>query len=315
MSKGWKIVLGVAVVVVIGYVALLGLLFFGDGSGGTAWGGDSGTVGVIRLDGVISADGGGSLLSPGGIDPVSAVEMLREADADPGVDAVVLRINSPGGSPAASWEIYQAVRDMGKPVVVSVADIAASGAYYVASAADEIVAAPSSQVGSIGVILVAQDLEGLYEKVGIRYTVLTKGKYKDIGSPTREMTAEEKNVLQEQIDTVYEQFIADVAEGRPGLDADQVRELATGLTYPGEEALRLGLVDTIGSLTDALDSAAQAAGLDVEDYGVDYIESGAGSNLLSLLLGSQSGVLKQVGIGLAEGLQRSLAGGTRLRLE
>ncbi len=315
VSKGWKIVLGAAIVIVLGYVALLGLLLSGDGSGGTAWGGDSGTVGVVRLDGVISADGGGSLLSPGGIDPVGAVEMLREADADPGVDAVVLRINSPGGSPAASWEIYQAVRDMGKPVVVSVADIAASGAYYLASAADEIVAAPSSQVGSIGVILVAQDLEGLYEKVGIRYTVLTKGKYKDIGSPAREMTAEEKNVLQGQIDTVYEQFIADVAEGRPALDVDQVRELATGLTYPGEEALRLGLIDTIGSFADALDSAAQAAGLDVDDYGVDYIDSSEGSDLLSLLLGSGSGALRQVGLGLAEGLQRSLAGGTGLRLE
>src|SRR5665811_1465668 len=290
--------------VVIGYAVLLAALLSGGGSSSAAWGTGSGTIGVIRPDGVISAEGSGSLFSSGGIDPIGAVDLLREADADSGIDAVVLRVNSPGGSPAASWEIYQAVREMSKPVVVSVADIAASGAYYVASAADEIVAAPSSQVGSIGVILVAQDLEGLYEKVGIRYTVLTKGKYKDIGSPTREMTDEEKNVLQGQIDTVYEQFIADVADGRPGLDADQVRELATGLTYPGEEALRLGLIDTIGSFSDALDSAAQAAGLDVDDYGVDYIDSGAGSNFLSLLLGTQSGALKQVGLGLAEGLQR-----------
>jgi len=315
MSRGWKIVLGVVIIIVVGYAALLGILLSGDGSGATAWGTGSGTVGVIRMDGVISAESTGSFLSSGGIDPISTVEILRQADADSGIDAVVLRVNSPGGSPAASWEIYQAVRDMNKPVVVSVADIAASGAYYVASGADEIVAAPSSQVGSIGVILVAQDLEGLFEKVGIRYTVLTEGRYKDIGSTAREMTAEEKRILQGQIDTVYEQFIADVAEGRPGLDADQVRELATGLTYPGEEALRLGLIDTIGSFSDALDSAAAAAGLDVDDYGVQYLEPRAGSDFLSLLLGYQNEALKQVGVGLADGLRRSLAGGSRLRLE
>lgn len=315
MSRGWKIVLGVAVVVVVGYVAILVLLFTGGDSGTGAWGTGSGTVGVIRMDGVISAESTDSILSSGGIDPITAVETLREADADPAIDAVVLRINSPGGSPAASWEIYQAVRAMSKPVVVSVADIAASGAYYVASAADEIVAAPSSQVGSIGVILVAQDLEGLFEKVGIRYTVLTKGKYKDIGSVAREMTAEEKRVLQGQIDTVYEQFIADVAEGRPGLDVDQVRALATGLTYPGEEALRLGLIDTIGSFTDAMDSAAAAAGLSAGDYGVRYMEPHAGGDFLSLLLGLKNDALKQVGLGLADGLQRSTVGGSRLLLE
>ncbi|MHB9150461.1 MAG: signal peptide peptidase SppA [Thermoleophilia bacterium] len=315
MSRGWKIVLGVAVVIVVGYVALLVLLFADGGSGAGAWGTGSGTVGVIRMDGVISAESTDSILSAGGIDPIIAVETLREADADSAIDAVVLRINSPGGSPAASWEIYQAVRGMSKPVVVSVADIAASGAYYVASAADEIVAAPSSQVGSIGVILVAQDLEGLFEKVGIRYTVLTKGTYKDIGNVAREMTAEEKRVLQGQIDTVYEQFIADVAEGRPGLDADQVRALATGLTYPGEEALRLGLIDTIGSFTDALDSAAAAAGLDPGDYGVRYIEPPSGGDFLSLLLGLKNEALKQVGLGLADGLQRSSVGGSRLLLE
>lgn len=315
MSRGWKIVLGVGIAIVVGYVALLALLFADSGSGAGAWGTGPGTVGVIRMDGVISAESTDSIFSSEGIDPITAVETLREADADSGIDAVVLRINSPGGSPAASWEIYQAVRAMNKPVVVSVADIAASGAYYVASGADEIVAAPSSQVGSIGVILVAQDLEGLFEKVGIRYTVLTKGKYKDIGTVDRQMTAEEKRVLQGQIDTVYEQFIADVAEGRPGLDADQVRELATGLTYPGEEALRLGLIDAIGSFTDALDSAAAAAGLGAGDYSVRYIEPQAGSDFLSLLLGFKNQALKQVGLGLADGLQRSSVGGSRIRLE
>ena len=315
MSRGWKIALGAMLAVVIGYAVLLAALLSGGGSSSAAWGTGSGTIGVIRLDGVISAEGSGSLFSSGGIDPIGAVDLLREADADSGIDAVVLRVNSPGGSPAASWEIYQAVREMSKPVVVSVADIAASGAYYVASAADEIVAAPSSQVGSIGVILTAQDLEGLFEKLGVRYTVLTKGEFKDIGSAAREMTAEEKRVLQAQIDMIYEQFIADVAAGRPGLDADRVRELATGLTYPGEQALELGLIDTIGSFSDALDAAAAAAGIAADDYGVEYLEPTAGGDLLSLLLGYRSEALRQVGLGLADGLRQSLTGGSRLRLE
>ncbi|MHB1342905.1 MAG: signal peptide peptidase SppA [Thermoleophilia bacterium] len=315
MRKGWKIGLVVAAVLVLAYAALLGVLLASGSSGGFSPGSGSGTVGVIRLDGVISADGGDGYFETGGIDPVWTVDMLEQADADSAVDAVVLRINSPGGSPAASWEIFQAVRNMSKPVVVSVADIAASGAYYVASGADVIVAAPSSEVGSIGVILVAQDLEGLFEKVGIRYTVLTRGKYKDIGSASREMTTEEKRVLQGQIDQIYEQFIADVADARPTLDVDQVRELATGLTYPGAEALELGLIDEIGSYADALDVAAEEAGLDLEDYSVDYIEPEWGTDFLSLLMGYQSKALRQIGSGIADGLRQSLGGGGRLRLE
>jgi len=313
VKRGWKIALVVTVVLVLAYAALLGVLLASGSSGGFSSG--SGTVGVIRLDGVISADGGGGYFDTGGIDPMWTVDMLEQADADSAVDAVVLRINSPGGSPAASWEIYQAVRNMSKPVVVSVADIAASGAYYIASGADVIVAAPSSEVGSIGVILVAQDLEGLFEKVGIRYTVLTRGKYKDIGSASREMTAEEKRVLQGQIDQIYEQFIADVADARPTLDVDQVRELATGLTYPGAEALDLGLIDEIGSYSDALDVAAEEAGLDLEDYSVDYIEPDWGTDFLSLLMGYQSKALRQIGSGIADGLRQSLGEGGRLRLE
>ncbi|MBU2601836.1 MAG: signal peptide peptidase SppA [Actinobacteria bacterium] len=314
MSRGWKIFLWIAGVFVLGYVVLLVALLASAGDG-VAWGSGSGTVGVIRLDGVISADSEPTAFSAGGIDPVSTVELLRSADEDPDIDAIVLRINSPGGSPAASWEIYQAVSEMQKPVVVSVADVAASGAYYFASPADVIMAAPTSEVGSIGVILMAQDLEGLLEKVGIRYTVLTRGEHKDIGSPARAMTDEEKRILQEQVDMIYERFIADVADGRPELDADQVRELATGLTYPGEEALRLGLIDELGSYSDALDVAADLAGLDLEDYGVTYLQPEFGADLLSLFLGVSSGALRQIGIGLAQGLTAPALDGARLRLE
>ncbi len=311
MSKGWKIVLIVGVVIAVMYAALLGLLFyFGDGGGrgGASWG-SSGTVGVVRLDGVISADSQASLYGGGGIDPVWAAETLRDADADSSIDAVVLRVNSPGGSPAASWEIYQAVREMQKPVVVSVADVVASGAYYFSSAADSIVAAPSSEVGSIGVILTAQDLQGLFEKIGVGYTVITKGEYKDIGSPAREMTAQEKAILSAQMEKIYQRFIADVAEGRQNLDEKQVAALANGLTYPGEEALQLGLIDKVGSYADALDEAARLAQLDTGDYGVRYMEPESSGGILPLLFGARAGDLaRSLGNSLANGVREGLSG-------
>ncbi len=314
MSRGWKIVLGIVIALAVVYAVAVGLLVW-IGGGGNGRTGGSGTVGVIELDGVILASSDASFFGGGGIDPIWTAETLRDADHDGGIDAVVLRVNSPGGSPAAAWEIYRAVQTMSKPVVVSVGDIDASGAYYFSSAADLIVAAPASVVGSIGVILEAQNLQELLDKVGIRYTVLTRGKYKDIGNPTREMTSEEKAILERQLDAVYEQFIADVAAGRPNLDEDQVRALATGLAYPGQEALDLGLIDRLGSYRDALDAAALAAALPVDDYGVTYLEPEYGGDPLSWLLGVEAGdVLRGVGRGIASGLREGFAG-ERLRLE
>jgi len=315
VSRGWKVVLIVGGTLALLYAVFLGvLLYVGGGGGGRGSWGSSGTVGVLRLDGVVSAGSQDSLFGSGGIDPVWAAETLRDADADSGIDAVVLRVNSPGGSPAASWEIYQAVKAMDKPVVVSVADVAASGAYYFCSPADLIVAAPSSQVGSIGVILSAQDLSGLYDKLGVGYTVLTKGKYKDIGSPTREMTQEEKDILSAQMDTIYRQFITDVADGRKNLTREQVEGLATGLTYPGEEALRLGLVDRLGSYDDATNEAAKLAGLDMGDYRVRDLAPEASGGLLPLLFGASArDALRGVGRDIAAGLREGLGGASVAR--
>jgi protease IV len=310
VSRGWKVVLIVGGALAVLYAVFLGVLLYGGGGGGGRGGwGSSGTVGVLRLDGVVSAGSQDSLFGSGGIDPVWAAETLRDADADSGIDAVVLRVNSPGGSPAASWEIYQAVKAMKKPVVVSVADVAASGAYYFSSPADLIVAAPSSEVGSIGVILSAQDLSGLYDKLGIGYTVLTKGKYKDIGNPARPMTQEEKDILSAQMETIYRQFITDVADGRKNLKREQVEALATGLTYPGEEALRLGLVDKLGSYGDATNEAARLADLDVGDYRVRDLNPSASGGLLPLLFGAGArDALRGVGRDIAAGLREELSG-------
>jgi len=155
------------------------------------------------------------------------------------------------------------------------------------------------------VILSAQDLAGLYNKLGIGYTVLTKGKYKDIGSPARKMTQEEKDIVSAQMDTIYHQFIADVAEGRKNLTPKQVEDLATGLTYPGEEALRLGLVDKLGSYGDALDA---------EGYGVRDLDPQAAGGLLPLLFGAHAGdAFRALGRDIATGIREELGGASTAR--
>jgi protease-4 len=149
---------------------------------------------------------------------------------------------------------------MEKPVVVSISETCASGAYYISCAADKIMANPASSVGSIGVILQVPNLEGLYDKLGIDYTIIKQGKYKDIGSPSREITLEERELLEEQTKKLYQQFISDVAESR-SLSIDEVEDLATGWIYLGSEAVDLGLIDEIGTYKDAIDEAARLGGV------------------------------------------------------
>jgi len=218
-----------------------------------------GNIFQINIEGVISSSPA-SLLSGQATTPEQFMAQLDKAEKDPSIKAVLLRINSPGGSPAASQEIFEQVGRCSKPVVVSVADTCASGAYYIACAADVIVASRSSSVGSIGVILQVANLEGLYDKLGIEYTTVKQGKYKDIGSSSREMTSEEKQMLEEQTYKIYNQFIEDVAGSR-GLKLEQVKELATGWTYIGTEALELGLIDKLGNYKDAIDEAARLGGI------------------------------------------------------
>jgi protease IV len=314
VSKAGKIIIAVVIAVVVLYGLLLGaVVLLRGGGGGGVFGGGGSTIGVLTLDGVIASGDQGGLFGGGaGIDPVRTAQALRDADADDSLAAVVLRVNSPGGSPAASWEIYEAVRNMQKPVVVSVGDVDASGAYYFSSAADRIVAAPSSDVGSIGVILQATDLAALYDKVGVRYTVLTKGKYKDIGTDTRAMTDEERQILLAQMDVVYEGFIQDVAKGRQKtMTLAQVREVATGLAFPGSEALDLGLVDQLGTLQDATDAAAGLADLPKDGYDTRQLEQSRGSGgLLSLLLsgGGVDRAVRRLGGELAAGIKEGLTG-------
>jgi protease-4 len=192
------------------------------------------------------------------------VSQLRQAREDDGVKAVILRLNTPGGSVVASDAIYRELTELrraGKPVVASMGEVAASGGYYIASGAQRIVANASTFTGSIGVILVLVNLEGTAGKLGVEPVIIKSGRLKDIGSPFRTLTEEERQIFQEMLDDSYDRFVDVVAEGRHMAEAD-VRELATGRPYTGEQAKALGLVDRLGNLDAAVGVAMRLADLD-----------------------------------------------------
>ncbi|MBA7486953.1 hypothetical protein ES707_22515 [subsurface metagenome] len=248
--------------------------------GGTSYAlGDS--VYEIRLEGVISAEKYTGLFGVVTVTPEKIISQLDEARKNPNVKAILIRVNSPGGSAAASQEIYEELKKVEKPVVVSVSEVCASGAYYVASAADRIIANRSSSVGSIGVIMQIPNFEDLYEKLGIKYTTIKQGKFKDVGSPDRPITEEEIRLLEAQLKEIYGQFITDVAEAR-NMDAGEVEELATGWVFLGTEALELGLIDGIGNYKDAINIAAELGGIKGEP---NVIRQELGFSLMDLILG------------------------------
>jgi len=230
-----------------------------------------GKVAVIPLTGTIAGASQQGLLTAGGISPALVRGYLKRAESDGGVKAVVLRIDSPGGSAAASQEIASEVRrfkeDTGKPVVVSMGDVAASGGYYISVYADKIVANPGTLTGSIGVINQFIYIEGLLEKLGLEMETIKAGKHKDMG--IRPLTDEERQIMQDITQDLYQQFIFAAADGR-GLSVATVETLATGQPYTGEQALTLGLVDELGGLDRAVEVAASLAGIiapEVEEYG------------------------------------------------
>jgi protease-4 len=196
-------------------------------------------------------------------DPDPVVEQLERMRRDPSVRAVVVRLDSPGGGVAASQEIHEAVqkiREEGKPVVASMGGVAASGAYYVACAADSIVSNPGTLTGSVGVIMTFPNTEELFRKVGVKLEVVKTGKFKDIGSLSRPMTAEERELLQAVLSNVYEQFVDVISEGR-NLDREDILPYADGRIFSGDQARDYGFVDRLGDLNDAILLAAGMAGI------------------------------------------------------
>ncbi|MCK4773223.1 MAG: signal peptide peptidase SppA [Candidatus Krumholzibacteria bacterium] len=190
------------------------------------------------------------------------IESHRKNDK---VKAVVLFINSPGGGVAASQALHRAILDLRleKPVVAFLASVAASGGYYAACAADSIIATEGTLTGSIGVIAAFLRTEELYHKIGLDVTVIKSGKYKDVGSPYREMTQTEKAYMGRLLDRVYDQFVTAVAETRD-LPLERAYELAEGRLYTGDEAMEVGLVDRLGSYEDAVLMAAKMGGIEGE---------------------------------------------------
>lgn len=249
-------------------------------------GGDA--VAVIPIDAEIMGVGGGDGFSGGPVTPEAVIGKLRRAEEDDSVKAVLLRIDSPGGTASASHEIATEVARMKKPVVSSIGDVGASGAYMIASQSDEIVATPVSAVGSIGVILTVPEISDLADKLGVKMRIFKKGRYKDAGTPFRGLTPSETAMIDEDLQLVYDEFIDIVAEGRD-MDRDEVVELATGWAWSGSRAKELGLVDTMGNYRDAVRRAAKRGGIDGEPEIVTYEEE----SVLDLL-GGLPAVLEQL---------------------
>ena len=211
-------------------------------------------IAVIRVEGVI-------------MDSQVTVGELKRFSENSSVKAIVLRIDSPGGGVVPSQEIYDAVRQVrsktSKTVIASMGNVAASGGYYIAAATDRIVANPGTLTGSIGVIMETANVEGLLQKIGVEGVVIKSGKFKDVGSPLRKMSEEERGLMQAVMDDVHKQFIEAVAEGR-AMELAEAQALADGRIFTGRQAKEAKLVDELGNLDDAIQLAADAVGIEGE---------------------------------------------------
>ncbi len=259
----------------------------GPGRGGERWvtGEGPDKIVLVRLTGPISYEGGGLLPIGPATSARRVAEVLRRARRDPAVKAVIVELNTPGGSVVASARIHEEIlllRRAGKPVVAVMSEVAASGGYYVAAAADHIVADPSTLTGSIGVVVVLPNLEEFNRRVGLRTVVFKSGRFKDMGNPARALTAEEAALFQNLVDEAYGRFVDVVAQGR-GMDRTRVLRLADGRVYTGAQAYRLGLVDALGSFDDAVSTALQLARLSRARV-VEYTRAGWLGSLLDLRL-------------------------------
>ena len=219
-------------------------------------------VAVIRLEGAISSSPS-DYLTEAGITPRRVASLLEQATADPAVKAIVVRVNSPGGSVVASDEIYHMLLDFEMPVVVWMGDVAASGGYYISCGGDYVFAHPDALTGSIGVISQFFNVEELLDEVGVDVMVITSGPRKDIGSPFREMTEEEQTLWKGITDDIYDGFVEIVAQARD-LPLEEIRKLADGSIYTGRQALEVGLVDDVGTPDDAIAKAAELGGIEGE---------------------------------------------------
>lgn len=239
------------------------LLFFVIGASDSDLGGGSGpAVAVVRVEGVIIGTDDTNYLSGAGSGTVIAD--LKAAEADEDVKAIVLRVDSPGGTVTGSAQIHETIRDeVTKPVVVSMASVAASGGYYVSAPADYIFARADTTTGSLGVIMSMFNVSGLLDEWGVDVINVTSGPNKALGSPYDAISPEHLEILEVLIDESYDEFVQIIVDGR-GLDDGIVRQLADGRIYSGRQAVANGLVDELGNFADAIAKAADLGGISDE---------------------------------------------------
>jgi protease-4 len=241
--------LGVIAALLIFFFTILFFIgrFSGGATGRFAFGDK---IAIVEIKGVIAQSSG-------------IIEELQLYLEDEGVKAIILRIDSPGGGVGPAQEIHREILKIKskKKVVTSMGSVAASGGYYIACASDLIVANPGTITGSIGVVMQFSNFEELLKKIGIKGVVLKSGEHKDIGSPFREMTPEEKRIMQEVLENVHQQFIQAVTEGRK-LDHSKVVQIADGRILTGEQARNMSLVDKMGNLQDTIDITAKMIGIE-----------------------------------------------------
>ncbi len=251
-ERSWVMIFIIAIVVA-GAISFLVLLYLGAllPDGQRLAFGDK--IGLVRVEGGIYNS------SP-------AVDEIVEFGKDDNIKALLVRIDSPGGGVAAAQEIYEELKkvsDQGKPVIVSMGSLAASGGYYVACGADTIVANPGTLTGSIGVIMRFAQAEELLKKIGVGYEVVKTGQYKDIGSPSRPLSSEERVLLTDLLDDVYDQFVSVIVTER-NLSREYVEGFSDGRLLTGRQAYEMGLVDSLGNFQDAIMLAGAMAGIDGE---------------------------------------------------
>lgn len=262
---------------------------------------DGPAVAVVDIWGVIKRGEAGRPWDDDGdsTSSTAVVKLLDAVAADTDVKAVLLRVNSPGGSVVASDEIYTALRGLKVPVVAVMGEVAASGGVYVSMGASHVVAHPETFTGSIGVIMSLTTAEDLLQKVGVRAHTIKSGKFKDIGNMARAPTDEEKAQLQHLVEESYERFVGIVAEGRK-LPPEKVKTFADGRILSGRQALALGLVDALGTEKEATAKAAELGGITGTPRLIQF--RGKRAFLEDILEGS----LRLVGQGLARGLRSSM---------
>jgi len=217
----------------------------------TEGGSGKGKVALVNLDYTI-------------ISSESIVRQFKKYGEDKSIKAIILRVNTPGGGVAASQEMYEAirrVRDAGKPVIVSISSLGASGGYYAACGGSIIVADPGSLVGSIGVIINLMNFQGLAEKIGVKETIIKSGELKDAGNPLRELNEKDREYFQDIVDDSYQQFLEVVSASRK-MDKEKLKEYANGRVFTGRQAKEIGLIDSLGTLEDAVKIAANMAGIE-----------------------------------------------------